>query len=72
MRPEAWGVPPMRKTVDEAKRLLTYYQVADQLGVGLRTVKRWRSEGKLRAVRIGRVVRFRPEDVQRLVEKGAR
>jgi len=38
------------------------------LGVSERTVRRWRREKRIRAIKIGRVVRFRASDV--LADKG--
>lgn len=63
---------PDRRRVPEHKRLLTYGQVAELLNIDERTARRWESMGRLRAVRFGRTVRFRPEDVQRAIEKGTR
>lgn len=50
-------------------RLLTREEVAARLGVSPRTVARLALEsGELPYVRIGRLARFRPEDVAALIE----
>jgi excisionase family DNA binding protein len=54
------------------KQFLSYEDVADELGVHTKTVKRWVAEGRLRPARIGvRTVRFLAEDVEAFV-KGIR
>jgi excisionase family DNA binding protein len=52
-----------------SKSFLTYEDVADELGVHTRTVKRWAAEGRLRPARISvRTVRFLAEDVETFVK----
>lgn len=46
--------------------LITAKQVAVRLGISVRTVWRWVEDETLRAVRIGGVVRFQPDDIARL------
>jgi len=43
--------------------LWTVQELAEYLGVGPRFVYRLTSERRIRSVRVGRTVRFRPEDV---------
>ncbi len=50
------------------RSLLTSEQVAHKLHVSPRTVARLVSRGELRVVKLGRAVRFRPDDVAELVE----
>jgi excisionase family DNA binding protein len=50
--------------------LLTARQAADTLSVSLRFLWTLRAEGRIEAVRIGNVTRFRASDVQRLVREG--
>lgn len=52
--------------------LLTSKQVADTLALSLRTIttKRWRVEHGLPGVKIGKSIRFRREDVQRIIVGG--
>ena len=52
-------------------RGLDKYQVAHRLGVSPRTIEdpRWRLRVGLRAVRVGRTLRFRESDLLRLIER---
>lgn len=51
-------------------RLLTPQEVADQLGVPLRTLYNWRtSHVGPRAVRVGKHLRYRPAEVERWVDE---
>lgn len=44
--------------------LFTAEQVAEVLGVSVKTIRKWRYQGKLKAVKVGeRCVRYRREDV---------
>ncbi len=45
-------------------QLLTLQQVADRLQVSMSTVRRLVAAGKLKAVRIGRSQRVRPDDLR--------
>ena len=47
--------------------LLTAQEVADQLNVSLRTVRRLIAQKKLAIVRIGKAVRIRPEALASLI-----
>jgi len=49
-------------------QLLTLQQVADRLQVSISTVRRLVDAGELRAVRIGRNLRVRPEDLAAYIE----
>lgn len=49
--------------------LLTINEVAERLAVSRTLVYRIIGEGKLVPVRFGRAVRFRPEDVTKLIEE---
>jgi len=44
-------------------------QVAERLGVSVKTVSRRIADGELRAARIGRLIRIAAADVQRYVER---
>ena len=48
--------------------LLTLRQVAQYLGVSLKTVRRLVSTSKLHCIRVGRVLRFQKADLFRYVE----
>jgi excisionase family DNA binding protein len=52
--------------------LLTNYDVAEMLGVAPQTVynKPWRARIGLPAVKVGSSLRFRREDVERIIEAG--
>lgn len=52
----------------EAPELLTPEEVADRLKLKVRTVLRLVREGKLLAVRVGRLYRFRPSDLRAFIE----
>lgn len=52
-------------------KLLTKKEVAEKFGVTTRTVNRWRNRGLLKAVVVGRVVRFRPDDVEAVIHRAA-
>lgn len=47
--------------------LLTYADVAAQLQVSLRTVRRLADAGELAVIRIGRAVRVDPRDLERFL-----
>lgn len=48
--------------------LLTVADVAEMLQVSKPTVHRMKATGRLRAVRFGRSLRFRPDDVAALID----
>ena len=53
--------------------LLTPTEVADVLGVSIRTLERWRFEGRPpRFHRVGRAVRYLEADVVEFINKGCR
>ncbi len=48
----------------ESNQTLTAFQLAEQLGLNPQTIWRWAREGKIpRVPGLGRVVRFRADDV---------
>jgi predicted DNA-binding transcriptional regulator AlpA len=48
-----------------SQRLLNERQVADSCSISVLTLRKWRSEGRgPRYVKIGALVRYRPEDVE--------
>jgi excisionase family DNA binding protein len=53
---------------DRAEPLLRPEAVARLLACSPKTVYAWAASGSLPSVRLGRLVRFRPADVQRFVE----
>ena len=52
----------------EAEALLTVKEMADLLRVSTAMVYRLVRQGELKAIHIGRLVRFRPDAYQRLIE----
>lgn len=48
-------------------KTLTPQDVADSLQVGVRQVYKWIQDGDLPAVRLGRVYRIQPDDLQRFL-----
>ena len=55
--------------MNDDDKFLTRKQAADRFRVTTRTIDRWRSLGLIRAVAIGGVVRFRPEDLRAAVRR---
>jgi excisionase family DNA binding protein len=53
------------------ERLLTVNEVCQQLGISDRTLRRWRTQGILAAIKVRQTVRFRPSDVERALSGGA-
>ena len=57
----------MPTTASSAKpRMITIAQAAEEWQVGERTLRRYIAQGRLRAYRMGRLLRLRPEDVDAL------
>jgi excisionase family DNA binding protein len=56
----------------QEKQLLDAMEVADILGITRKTVYEWgmKPEIPLEPVRLGRLIRYRREDVQNLIEHG--
>jgi excisionase family DNA binding protein len=70
------GQPPPLKSMPPATTkdaLLTANDLAAHLGCSRRTLRRWRHEGRIpRAIRVGRLVRWRRADVDRWERAGGR
>jgi excisionase family DNA binding protein len=49
--------------------LLTAEEVAKLLGVRPATIRQWRWQRRLPAVKLGRAVRFRREDIEAIVQR---
>ena len=57
----------MKQTTPQ--RLLNERQVADSCALSVLTLRKWRTEGRgPRYVKIGTLVRYRPEDVEAWIE----
>ncbi len=50
-------------------KLMTKRETADRLSVSTRTLDRIRSKGEIKAVSVGGQVRFRPEDVEKFINR---
>jgi excisionase family DNA binding protein len=61
----------MDKVADVSERLVSKREVAERLGVSVRSVDRLIAKGGLRCVRILGAVRFRLSDVLAIMEGGA-
>lgn len=59
-----------RATIDGDDGLMTARAVAERLQVTPGTVYEWGRTGRLGVVRLGRLRRFRPADVDALIESG--
>jgi len=59
----------MEKKKDDRKELLAIREVAELFGVHQQTLRRWDDEGKLKAIRIGKVGhrKYRKSDVDKLL-----
>lgn len=57
---------------NDGGKLLRAMEVAQRLGVGIRTVWKLRATGRLPSVAIFRATRFRASDVERLAREGVR
>jgi len=53
----------------EEKRLLRAKEVCELLGISPKTLLRWRKAGILSCYKFGKIVRFDPEEVKRLMKE---
>lgn len=49
--------------------LLTEQQVADMLGVSTAGVRKWREKRLIAYIKIGKLIRFEPEEVRAFIER---
>lgn len=61
-----------RELVADLPALLSPDQAAEFWGVSTRTLRRWEAAGRLRVVRVGRVLRIPRTEIERLLEESAR
>lgn len=59
------------RPLERRKGLLNYNEAAEYLGVTPRHVKRLREYGQIEYIKVGRLVRFRPEALDNFVESHA-
>ena len=57
-------------TTESMGRLLSPQQFADHLSISRWTVYAWLQEGKIRSVKIGRLVRIPESEMSRIVQEG--
>ena len=55
--------------MDRNGQMLTRKQVAEFVGVSVKTIARWSKKGWLPSVKIGRLIRYYPGDVNRLINE---
>ncbi|HET6770673.1 MAG TPA: helix-turn-helix domain-containing protein [Actinomycetota bacterium] len=60
--------PELDATLESAESLLTPEAVARLLSCSPKSVYAWAARGVLPRVRLGRLVRFRPSDVNRFID----
>lgn len=53
------------------RKLLTTEEFADALGLSPKTVRQWTWTRKVPFVRVGRAIRFRPETVEEILNRGS-
>lgn len=55
---------------EKGKKILTIREVSEMFGVHQQTLRRWDKEGKLKAIRVGKVGhrKYRKSDVDKLLE----
>lgn len=53
-----------------ASKLLTYKDLSERLQVPINTLRVWKMEGKLKPIKLGRLVRFTEAQVQEIELKG--
>jgi excisionase family DNA binding protein len=54
----------------QERPLMTVVDVAKLVRCSTLTVYRWERAGRLRGIRVGGLLRFKHEDVQRLIDEG--
>jgi excisionase family DNA binding protein len=58
--------------VNDRRQLLTVAEFADALGVTKACVRRWLFERRINSTRVGRLVRIRFDEIDRIVQAGDR
>ena len=56
----------------DVKPLLNVDQTAELLGISVNTLRQWISQRRLPVVKLGKAVRFAPEDLQKFIEEHKR
>jgi len=60
----------MKDTEISQERLLSPQQFADRLSISRWTVYAWLQEGRIKSVKIGRLVRIPESEVERIIQEG--
>lgn len=55
-----------------AEKLINVREVAEALGVKVPTVRKWVLERKIPFTKLGALVRFKPEDIEKIKQEGLR
>ena len=63
---------PTTNEANGTRKLLTIKEAAERLSMGVPTLYTWVLQGKITHVKLGRSVRFRPEDLDDLVQKNVK
>jgi excisionase family DNA binding protein len=61
----------MSITTTSRTKLLTVDELADALGLSPKTIRQWIWMRRVAYVRVGRLIRFRPEIVDEIVNRGS-
>ena len=59
-----------QETHRDSQQLLSPQQFADKIAVSRWTIYGWISSGKIESIKIGRLVRIRETEVERIVQEG--
>ena len=63
-------ISTVEELVMESNRLMNTEQVAELLGMKPQTLRMWTSQKKISFTKLGSLVRFTPEQVEELINKG--
>lgn len=58
--------------MSRTQQLLNINEVAQALGVTVACIRRWVYEGKVGVIKVGRLIRFSEDEVDRIINAGTR
>lgn len=61
---------PIRLDSRSRRKLLTTEEFADALGLSAKTIRQWTWMRKVPFVRVGRSIRFQPDTVEEILNRG--